>query len=192
MRTLLIVSAGLSRPSSTHALAARIADATTEAAAFHGQEIQVKSLELREIAVDIAEHMTNGFNPSDALRAAHDDINAADGLIAASPIFSASYSGLFKMFFDSLPRTLLHDTPTLLAATAGSARHLLAVDYALRPLLTHLKASVVPTAVFFSTSQPDYPPELIARIERAAAELAGAMLQLHAVCHPGAGQEADE
>ena len=68
--------------------------------------------------------------------------------MVVTPVFAASYSGLFKMFFDVLEPGPLAGTPVLLAATAGTARHSLVLDHALRPLFSHLRAVVVPTGVF--------------------------------------------
>ena len=70
-----------------------------------------------------------------------------------SPIFSASYSGLFKMFFDVLQPQSLAGKPTLIAATAGTARHSLALEHAVRPLFAYLRTLVVPTAVFAASDQ---------------------------------------
>ena len=72
-------------------------------------------------------------------------------MIAVSPVFKAAYSGLFKMFVDSLDDDALRSVPTVLGATAGTARHSLAIDHALRPLFAHMGALVVPTAVFAAT-----------------------------------------
>jgi FMN reductase len=66
----------------------------------------------------------------------------------STPIYSASYSGLFKMLVDVLPKDSLRGRPVLLGATGGTARHSLAIDHALRPLFAYLGALVAPTAVF--------------------------------------------
>jgi FMN reductase len=92
-------------------------------------------------------------------------------VIAVTPVFSASYSGLFKTFFDVLEPELLDGKPVLVAATAGTARHSLVIDHALRPLFAYLHAVVVPTGVFAATD--DFGDAgLDARITRAAGELA--------------------
>ena len=75
-------------------------------------------------------------------------MSAADALIAVSPIFSGSYSGLFKTFFDVLEPETLAGKPVLIGATGGTARHSLALEHALRPLFSYLHAVVVPTAVY--------------------------------------------
>ncbi|MEU6636939.1 CE1759 family FMN reductase [Streptomyces rochei] len=165
---LVVVSAGLSVPSSTRLLADRLAAATAERTPA---EVQV--VELRDLAVEIAHTFTNGF-PGRNLAAAFDAVAAADGLIVVTPVFSASYSGLFKSFFDALSVTdedALAGKPVLLGATGGTARHSLVLDHALRPLFAYLKAVVVPTGVYAASE--DWGAEgLDGRIARAAGELA--------------------
>ncbi|MFE6529139.1 CE1759 family FMN reductase [Streptomyces rochei] len=165
---LVVVSAGLSVPSSTRLLADRLAAATAERTPA---EVQV--VELRDLAVEIAYTFTNGF-PGRNLAAAFDAVAAADGLIVVTPVFSASYSGLFKSFFDALSVTdedALAGKPVLLGATGGTARHSLVLDHALRPLFAYLKAVVVPTGVYAASE--DWGAEgLDGRIARAAGELA--------------------
>ncbi|MFE9996590.1 FMN reductase [Streptomyces avermitilis] len=168
---LVVVSAGLSVPSSTRLLADRLAKAT---AARVPAEVEV--VELRDLAVEIAHNFTNGF-PGRALAAAIGAVTEADGLIVVTPVFSASYSGLFKSFFDVLEQGVLAGKPVLIAATGGSARHSLVLEHALRPLFAHLRAVVVPTGVYAASE--DWGAEGLAeRIERAAGELAGLMTGL--------------
>ncbi|WP_030870887.1 CE1759 family FMN reductase [Streptomyces sp. NRRL S-37] len=164
---LVVVSAGLGVPSSTRLLGDRLAAAT---AARVPADVQV--VEVRDLAVEIAHTFTNGF-PGRALAAAFEAVAGADGLIVVTPVFSASYSGLFKSFFDALgagdPEALA-GKPVLIAATGGTARHSLVLDHALRPLFSHLKAVVVPTGVYAASE--DWGAEgLDGRIERAAGEL---------------------
>ena len=146
-RRIVVVSAGLRQPSSTRLLADRLADATVRALAERGVDADVEVVEVRDHAHDLVNALLTGF-ASEPLQAALDAVAAADGVIAVSPIYSASYSGLFKDFFDALEEDALADTPVLIGATAGTARHSLALEHALRPLFSYLKAVVVPTAVF--------------------------------------------
>ncbi|MFF2998864.1 FMN reductase [Streptomyces sp. NPDC057950] len=174
---LVVVSAGLSVPSSTRLLADRLAAATVR-----GSAARVEVVELRDLAVEIAHHFTNGF-PGRALGTALDAVTAADGLIVVTPVFSASYSGLFKSFFDVLDKDALAGKPVLIAATGGSSRHSLVTEHALRPLFAYLRAVVVPTAVYAASE--DWGAEGLAeRIDRAAGELAALMTGLAAA---GAG-----
>ncbi|MGW3292023.1 FMN reductase [Streptomyces sp. NPDC001002] len=170
---LVVVSAGLSVPSSTRLLADRLAAAT---AGRTSAEVQV--VELRDLAVEIAHNFTNGF-PGKALSAAQQAVTDADGLIVVTPVFSGSYSGLFKSFFDVLEKDALVGKPVLIAATGGTARHSLVLDHALRPLFSYLRAVVVPTGVYAASE--DWGSEgLPERIERAAGELAALMTGLSA------------
>jgi FMN reductase len=88
-------------------------------------------------------------------------------------VFAASYSGLFKTFVDVLEPDALTGKPVLLAATAGTARHSLVIEHAMRPLFSYLRALTVPTGVFAAPEDwagGDAAP-LSTRIERAAREL---------------------
>jgi FMN reductase len=177
---LVVVSAGLSVPSSTRLLADRLAAATAGETSA-----EVRVIELRDLAVEIAHTFTNGF-PGRELSAAFDAVREADGLIVVTPVFSASYSGLFKSFFDALGATeqdALAGKPVLIAATGGTARHSLVLDHALRPLFAYLKAVVVPTGVYAASE--DWGAEgLDGRVRRAAGELAALMSGLSAVQGP--------
>lgn len=165
---LVVVSAGLSVPSSTRLLGDRLA-----AAVGREPAVDVEVVELRDLAVEIAHHLTNGF-PGRRLAAAIDTVTSADGLIVVTPVFSASYSGLFKSFFDVIDKDALTGMPVLIAATGGTARHSLVLDHALRPLFAHLRAVVAPTGVY-AASEDWGAQGLDGRIERAAGELAGLM-----------------
>jgi FMN reductase len=164
---IAVVSAGLSVPSSTRLLADRLAEATRGALDGHAD---IELVELRPLAHALADNLLTGF-PSGELAAAIETVRRADALIAVTPVFSASYSGLFKMFFDVLDRNLLDGKPVLIGATAGTPRHSLVLDHALRPLLSYLRAVVVPTAVF-AASEDFADPLFSERVERAAGELA--------------------
>ncbi|WP_030761514.1 CE1759 family FMN reductase [Streptomyces sp. NRRL F-2664] len=162
---IVVVSAGLSSPSSTRLLADRLAAATLEHV-----DAETEVLELRDLATEIAQHFVTGF-PSARLAAALDAVAAADGLIAVTPVFAASYSGLFKSFFDVIDKDALTGKPVLLGATGGTARHSLVTEHALRPLFTYLRALVLPTAVYAASE--DWGQEGLAqRIARAGGELA--------------------
>jgi FMN reductase len=154
-------------PSSSRLLADRLADAAVEALG----EAEVAVVELRPLAHALADHLLTGF-PSEELAAAIETVRGADGLVVVTPVFAASYSGLFKTFVDVLERGALEGKPVLIAATAGTARHSLVLDHALRPLFSHLRAVVVPTGVFAATDDFGADADLSGRIDRAAGELA--------------------
>ena len=173
-RTIAVVTAGLSQPSSSRLLADQLAAATDRALRLDGEDVRVEVVELRDLAHAVTDHLLTGF-ASGALADAIALVRDADALVAVTPVFSASYSGLFKSFFDVLEEGSLDGKPVLLGATAGTARHSLVLELALRPLFAYLRADVVPTAVFaasedFGATGPG--GGLSARVERAGRELA--------------------
>jgi FMN reductase len=174
-RHLAVVSGGLNEPSSTRLLADRLANTATQALADLDVEVQVDVIDLRDHAHELTDMLLTGFSGPD-LANAIDKVVKADGLIAATPIFSASYSGLFKTFFDVLEPDALAGKPALIAATAGTARHSLALEHVVRPLFSYLRAVVVPTTVFAASEDwgagSSSGEALSERIDRAAGELA--------------------
>ncbi|HEY9367793.1 FMN reductase [Streptomyces sp.] len=176
---LVAVSAGLSSPSSTRLLADRLLQAARYKLAEQEYAVDVEVVELRDLAVDIANNFVTGF-PSQKLEAAIDAVTGADGLVAVTPVFTASYSGLFKSFFDLIDPAALTGVPVLVAATGGTARHSLVLDHALRPLFAYLRAQVVPTAVYAASEDwgsggDEYTDGLPSRITRAGTDLAAAV-----------------
>ncbi|MEU1227834.1 FMN reductase [Streptomyces sp. NPDC005828] len=176
---LTVVSAGLSTPSSTRLLADRLAESARDELTGRGQQPSTEVVELRELAGDIAHHLVTGFPPP-RLSAAIDAVTAADGLIVVTPVFAASYSGLFKSFFDVIDPDALTGKPVLTAATGGTARHSLVLEHAVRPLFAYLRAVAVPTAVFAASEDwgsggDEYTDGLPGRVRRAGAELAALM-----------------
>ncbi|WOF22045.1 FMN reductase [Microbacterium betulae] len=177
-RRLVVVSAGLSDPSSTRLLADRLTKAVVDDLASRGVETEVSVFELRDHAHDIVNDMLTGFAPR-PLAEVMERVASADGLIAVTPIFSTSYSGLFKSFVDVLDRDAIEGTPVLLGATAGTARHSLAIDYAIRPMFTYLHAEPVSTGVFAASDDWGQGADAVAplqkRVDRGARELADAI-----------------
>jgi FMN reductase len=172
-RTIAVVTAGLSQPSSTRLLADRLAEGTDRSLRLYGEEVRVVVVELRDLAHAITDNLLTGF-PSGELATAVQTVTDADALIAVTPVFSASYSGLFKSFFDVLDDGALSGKPVLVAATAGTARHSLVLEFSLRPLFAYLRAVVVPTAVFGASEDfgSNASGSLTERVERAGRELA--------------------
>lgn len=108
------------------------------------------ALSYRGIAVrDLpAEALLHGQLGHPLLRQAVDAVAAADLVLVATPIYKAAYSGVLKAFLDLLPQDALHGKTVLPLATGGSLAHLLAVDYALKPVLSALGARDVLDAVY--------------------------------------------
>ncbi|RPF25845.1 FMN reductase [Georgenia muralis] len=174
-RTIVVVSAGLGRPSSTRMLADRLAGATVTELAARGITATVETVELRDVAHEIVNTMLTGF-ATGALAEVMEKVTRADGLVAVTPIFTTTYSGLFKSFVDVIDKDALVGMPVLLGATGGTARHSLALEYSVRPLLTYLRADVATTSVFAATAdwagETDTVNPLPNRIGRAGRELA--------------------
>ncbi|HEY3530667.1 MAG TPA: FMN reductase [Nocardioides sp.] len=190
MTKIVIVSAGISVPSSTRILADALGAATTRSlsvveegplgARLETTPPDIHVIELRELAHQLTDNVLTGF-PTGALADAVRRVAEADAIVAVSPVYTGSYSGLFKMFFDVLEDGTLEGKPVLIAATAGTARHSLVLEFAMRPLFAYLRADVVPTAVFAASE--DFGAgsvrggSLSARIDRAARELADKVLR---------------
>ncbi|MCU0483269.1 MAG: NAD(P)H-dependent oxidoreductase [Chloroflexi bacterium] len=175
---IAVVSAGLRSPSSTRLLADQLAAAVTASLHAAGtDDVAVTTVELRELAHEVTDALLTGF-PTGRLAAAVKSVLEADGLVAVSPVFSASYGGLFKSFFDVLEPDVLREMPVLLAATGGTERHSLVLEFALRPLFVYLGAAPVGTAVYAATADfgGDGAARLNARVSRSAGELAAAVL----------------
>jgi FMN reductase len=108
-------------------------------------------------------------------------IETADALVVGTPIFKASYTGLFKHLFDLIEPKMLEGRPVLVAATGGSDRHALVIEHQLRPLFAFFRASVLPVGIYATNSDfgagGELTEALIGRItpvaEQFAAWLAG-------------------
>lgn len=168
--TIAVLSAGVSDPSSTRMLADRIAQRTVDTLRDAGTEARITVIELAPIAKEIAQSLVVGF-PGENVEQAIKQLAAADAIIAATPVYKAGISGLFKSFADLIDDDLLIAIPVILAATGGTARHAMVVDDQLRPLFAFLRAIPVPTSLY--AAPEDWgSPDLGKRIARAATELA--------------------
>ncbi len=144
---LVVIASGLSVPSSTRMLADRLAASAREVLEHGGHTVRTSVIEVKDLGHDIIDATLTGF-AGERLQGAIDVLKAADGVIAVTPVFNLSYAGIFKSFIDVVDPGAFTGVPVLLGATGGTARHSLAVDYALRPLFGYLKADIVPTSVF--------------------------------------------
>jgi FMN reductase len=166
---IVVVSAGTGDPSSTRMLADRITQKSFALLREAGTPASAHVLELGPLAVDVAQATVAGF-PGEPLQEAINQLAGADAVIAATPVYKAGVSGLFKLFVDVLDNDLLVAKPVLLAATAGTSRHALVTDDQMRPLFAYMRALTMPTSVF--AAPEDWgAAELGERIERAAVEL---------------------
>ncbi|MER5523058.1 CE1759 family FMN reductase [Streptomyces sp. NPDC002677] len=178
--TITVVNAGVSDPSSTRLLADRIARKSVDALRDIGIAATVRSIDLGPLAVEIARSIVSGM-PDPKVRDAHAQLAESDAIIAATPVYKAGISGLFKSFTDLIDNDLLIAKPVVLAATGGSARHSMVVDGHLRPLFAFLRTLAMPTSLYAAPQDWDS-TDLGKRIARAAGELA-------AVLRSGAGRD---
>ncbi|MDQ0674916.1 FMN reductase [Pseudarthrobacter siccitolerans] len=172
-RRLTVLSAGLGVPSSSRLLADQLAASAERQLRAAGYDVTVDIVELRDLAVDIANNFVTGY-AGPRLEEVIAGVEASDGIIAVSPVFSASYSGLFKSFIDVLDPKSLDGKAVLLGATGGSDRHQMVLDFAMRPLFNYLRTRTAVTGVFAGPqdwgSAEDGGFSLAGRIDRAAGE----------------------
>ena len=191
--SIVVVTAGLGEPSTTALLGENLSDATAQALAAAGVEASFTQISLRSLATDITNHYLTGF-PMGKLATALDQVREADALIVVSPVFKASYSGLFKSFWDLVEDGSLAGKPVLIAATGGTARHSLMLETAMRPLFSYLKATVAPSGVFAATDDFGTDANLAPRVTKAATEFAQLVLWTLGSAAPAgqAAQQADK
>ena len=172
-RRITVLSAGLGVPSSSRLLADQLAASAKRQLGEAGYDAQVEVIELRELAVDIANNFVTGY-AGPRLAEVIAGVEQSDGIIAVSPVFSASYSGLFKSFIDVLDPKSLDGKAVLMGATGGTDRHQMVLDYAMRPLFSYLRTRITQTSVFAGPQDwgsDDGGSPLCARVDRAAGEL---------------------
>ena len=121
-----------------------------------GDVLDVESHVIR--ITDVGPQFAGVLNRKELPRAVEDElrlVETADLLVVASPVYRASFTGLFKHFFDFVDQYALVDTPVLLAATGGSERHSLIVEHQLRPLFGFFQALTLPVGVYAHESDFD-------------------------------------
>jgi len=145
---------------------------------------------LQRKGAEVVTYQVRDFNAEDLLHARFDSpqvvdfietVERADGLLVATPIYKAAYSGALKTLLDLLPERALSGKVVLPIATGGSIAHLLAVDYALKPVLAALKAQETLQGIFADDSQIAYgqgsaPAQLVPALEE---RLEAALAEFH-------------
>lgn len=145
-RHITVVSAGVGDPSTTTKLGEAVALEATRYLRDNGVETSVRLVDLRPLARDVAvASVSRQISP--ALKKAIGIVATSDGVVAASPVFKASYSGLFKGFWDVTEPDVMLAMPVVVAATGGSDRHALVPDTDMRSLFAFLRAIVAPTSI---------------------------------------------
>jgi FMN reductase len=146
---VVAVSGSLHSPSKTTALVREIL-----ASLGSNIEIDAHLIEISEIGPEFAGALTRDQLPAsveqELLR-----IESADLLVVASPVYRASFTGLFKHLFDFVGQYALVDTPVLLVATGGSDRHALILEHQFRPLFGFFQALTLPIGVYANNSDFD-------------------------------------
>jgi len=169
--TILLLGGSPAVPSTTGRLLADIG--ARLAALGHA----TRHLNVRDLPAQALLH-ADGGNP--ALRGALAEVAQADAVVIATPVYKASFAGALKAFLDLLPQNGLADKVVLPIATGGSQSHLLALDYALRPVLQALEAKLVLTSIYATSHQVQWhaeegvalAPEIAARVAAGVAALA--------------------
>jgi len=139
---IVAFSGNLHRPSRTRSLVEAIGG---EAARQANAELRV--FDLLDAGPGLGGALSRASLPLPAARLV-DAIESADAVVAGSPVYKGTYTGLFKHVFDLVEPDRLAGKPVAIAATGGGARHALVVEHALRPLFGFFTALTVPTAVY--------------------------------------------
>jgi FMN reductase len=165
-RSVVAVSGSLQSPSKTSVLVRSVADAVAAR-----RDVQLRVIEVSELGPQLAGSLRRDTMPASA-QDAIDAIERADLLIVGSPVYRASFTGLFKHLFDFVGQYSLVGTPVLLTATGGSERHALTIEHQLRPLFGFFQALTLPLGVYGSDGDfADYriaSDSLHERVEQAA------------------------
>jgi FMN reductase len=170
---ITVVNAGVSDPSSTGKLGDAVALKAAEYLRLQGSTAEVHRINIKDLAKDIAVAGVS-YQISEPLRDAISDVVTSDGIVAATPIFKASYTGLFKSFWDIVEPDAILNMPVALTATGGSPRHALVPDTAMRELFAFFRAVATPTSLLASSG--DWASDSLSdRQERAGYEL-GALI----------------
>ena len=151
--TLLALNASHSTGSSTHHVAARAVE-------LHGSGRVVDLATLDPAGL-------LGTGRDDEVTVLLEEVARCDTLVLVTPIYRATYSGLLKVLFDQLPPESLRGVPCVLAATAASPAHFLALDTGFRSLVASLGGWSVPTVVYATPADLDRDKRPLAAVDGA-------------------------
>lgn len=171
---VVAISGSVNRPSKSRSLAQAIADAALDRVDF-----TFSSYDLLDAGSGLGAAFTRA-ELSPAAAAIVEAVETADAVIAVSPVYKGSYTGLFKHLFDFVSPTSLTNKPVVVGATGGGHRHGLVVEHQLRPLFGFFAALTVPTSVYASDHEfrdgVPVDPVVLERIDAAGAQLAALLL----------------
>lgn len=167
---VVVFSGNVHRPSRSRALGDYLANQLSDLL-----PVQVSAFDVVDAGAGLGGAFTREQLTPEALNAV-EAVETADALIAITPVYKGSFTGLFKHFFDFVGPLALVDKPVLIGATGGGHRHALMVEHQMRPLFGFFSALTVPTAVYATETEmtADVPtdPALIARASQAVRQLA--------------------
>ena len=148
---------------------------------LQGRQLEVTLLRVRDFPAEALLHADFDNHAVQLLQAT---VASADGLVVATPVYKASFTGALKVLLDLLPERALAHKVVLPIASGGSPAHLLAVDYALKPVLAALKAQEMLPGVFAVDKQIAYAQggqpasfddELLERLDESVEQLLAAL-----------------
>jgi FMN reductase len=148
--TVLLIAGSPTTPSRSAALL----DAVQQRLELRG--VDVERLQIRDLSPQ-ALLLADGGHPTISRAVAQ--VARARAIVVATPVYKAAYSGVLKVFLDLLPQTALKDKLALPLATGGSPNHMLALDYALRPVLQSLGAAQILPGIYATDAQVVVLPE---------------------------------
>ncbi|HEY0480803.1 MAG TPA: NADPH-dependent FMN reductase [Kofleriaceae bacterium] len=139
MISVVTITGSPSQASRSAALAQHVAHR------LRARGFELASINVRDLPADA---LVTGRTDDPAIAEAIRVVERADAVVAATPIYKASYTGVLKMFLDILPQFALAGKVVLPLATGGTLAHVLALDYALRPVLVALGAHHIVNGLF--------------------------------------------
>ncbi|MCP2168167.1 NAD(P)H-dependent oxidoreductase [Goodfellowiella coeruleoviolacea] len=187
MSTVLTISGS---PSAGSRAALLVAEVNRQLAAFGHDTATLHVRELSTVAL-LTEHTADP-----GIAAAVARVAAADGLVVVTPVYRAAYSGLVKSFLDLLSKKALVGKPVLPVATGGTQGHVVAIEYALRPLLAARGATRVSTGLFVGDNQIDLmtaslAPNAVSALLATTTEFHTALVGRAGGSRPGDGRPGD-
>lgn len=168
---IVVVSGGLGGLSKTEALVSTIAEEISKHTA-----VDIHLVKFSEIGMLVGQALYRNELP-ELVQNSLQAIENADALIIGTPVYRASFSGLFKHFFDFVEQYSLINKPVLLAATGGSEKHALVIEHQLRPLFSFFQTHTLPLGIYATDKDFDsnYSIQSVELLERISLAVSRAM-----------------
>lgn len=119
----------------------------------HYIQESLEEVEAIEVFALPAEDLISANFASEAIREANAKVEQADVVVVLTPVYKAAYSGILKTYLDLIPQKGFEEKQIIPIAVGGTPHHLLAIDYALKPVLTALGATSISHGVFIVDKQ---------------------------------------